>query len=85
MGLNPVWPAKNDAESEGGGSNPHELNLVVSRLGVVLVTLPPSLLDGIRDGMLKSKFEEFLGKEDVAESSKKKSASLRLSRDPLKS
>lgn len=74
-----------DAESEEGGSNPHKLNSVVSRLGVVVFTLPPSLLACIRGGMLKLKVEEFSGKDDVAASSKKRSASLRLSREALKS
>lgn len=74
-----------DAESDEGGSKPHRLNPVVSRPDVVVFTLPPSLVGGIMGGMLKLKLEELSGKDDVAVSSKNRSASLRLSRDPLKS
>lgn len=80
----PVWPVKNGADSDVGGSNPHRLNPVLSRLGVVVSAPPPSVVDGISGGMLKLKFEVSSAKAEVAVSSKKKSASLILSKELLK-
>lgn len=84
VGSNPAWPVENDADSEDGGSNPHRLNPVISRLGVVVSAPPPSEVDGISGGILKLKLEVSSAKAEVAVSSKKKSVSVILSREALK-
>lgn len=81
---NPAWPVMNDAESDEGGSNSHSVNPVLSRLGVVSFTPPPSPSDGMSGGMLKLKVEVSSAKAEAAVSSRKKSASLRVSREVLK-